>query len=87
VLLAIGEGGLPLALGILVVVVLANAVVESLVTPLAVGATLNLHPLVVLVVTILGGVFAGFVGITLAAPVTAISVEVVAKLRAAGAFD
>jgi putative heme transporter len=87
VLLAIGEGGVPLALGILAFVILANAVVENLVTPLAVGSRLNLHPLVILVVTILGGLVAGFVGITLAAPVTAIAVEVVAKLRAAGAFD
>ncbi len=87
VLLAIGEGGVPLGLGILAFVILANAVVESLVTPLAIGSSLNLHPLVILVVTLLGGVVAGFVGITLAAPLTAIGVQVVAKLRAAGAFD
>ena len=87
VLLALGEGGIPLALGILLLVIFANAVIENLVTPLAVGATLRLHPLVILVVTILGGVVAGFVGVTLAAPLTAIGIEVVAKLREAGAFD
>jgi putative heme transporter len=87
VLLAIGEGGVPLALGILAFVILANAVVENLVTPLAVGSTLNLHPLVILVVTILGGLVAGFVGITLAAPLTAIAVQIVGRLRAAGVFD
>jgi predicted PurR-regulated permease PerM len=87
VLLALGEGGIPLALGILALVIFANAVIENLVTPFAVGASLKLHPLVILVVTILGGVVAGFVGITLAAPMTAIGVEVVARLREAGAFD
>jgi predicted PurR-regulated permease PerM len=68
-------------------VVLANAVIENLVTPFAVGSRLQLHPLVILVATILGGIVAGFVGIILAAPVTAIGVQVVAKLRRAGAFD
>jgi len=87
VLLALGEGGLSSALGILAVVVFANVVVENLVTPFAVGATLRLHPLVVLVVTIVGGIVAGFVGITLAAPATAIGVQVVGRLRAAGVFD
>jgi putative heme transporter len=87
VLLALGEGGIPLAVGILILVIFANAVIENLVTPFAVGSSLKLHPLVILVVTILGGVVAGFVGVTLAAPVTAIGIEVVAKLREAGAFD
>jgi predicted PurR-regulated permease PerM len=87
VLLALGEGGIPLAIGVLLLVIFANAVIENLVTPLAVGSSLKLHPLVILVVTILGGVVAGFVGVTLAAPVTAIGVEVVGRLREAGAFD
>jgi putative heme transporter len=87
VLLALGEGGIPLAIGVLLLVIFANAVIENLVTPLAVGSSLKLHPLVILVVTILGGVVAGFVGVTLAAPVTAIGVEVVGRLRKAGAFD
>jgi putative heme transporter len=87
VLLAMGEGGFSQALGMLVIVILANAVVENLVTPFAVGATLRIHPLVILVVTILGGIVAGFVGTTLAAPLTAIGVDVVGKLRAAGVFD
>jgi predicted PurR-regulated permease PerM len=86
-LLALGEGGIPLAVGILAFVVLANAVIENLVTPFAIGSSLQLHPLVILVVTILGGIVAGFVGIILAAPVTAIGVQVVARLRAAGAFE
>ena len=87
VLLAVGEGGFPQAIGMLLIVIVANAVVENLVTPFAVGATLKIHPLVILVVTILGGIVAGFVGTTLAAPLTAIGVEVVGKLRAAGVFD
>jgi predicted PurR-regulated permease PerM len=87
VLVALGEGGLSQAVGILIVVIFANAVVENLVTPLAVGATLHIHPLVILVVTILGGIVAGFVGTTLAAPLTAIGVQVVGRLRAAGVFS
>lgn len=87
VLLALGSGGFSDALLVLAVVVIANAVVESLVTPFAVGAELRLHPLVVLVVTILGGMVAGLIGVTLAAPATSIAVEVVGKLRAAGVFD
>ncbi len=87
VLLALGSGGISDALLVLGVVILANAVVESLVTPLAVGVELRLHPLVVLLVTILGGMVAGLIGVTLAAPVTSIAVEIVGKLRAAGVFD
>lgn len=87
VLLALGSGGVPSALAVLAVVVLANAVVETLVTPLAIGGQLRLHPLVVLIVTILGGIVAGLIGVTLAAPATAVAVDIVGKLRAAGVFD
>ena len=51
-----------------VVALLANSVLQQLIQPFVMGATLCLNPLVVLVVTIGAGALFGMVGLTLAAP-------------------
>jgi predicted PurR-regulated permease PerM len=45
-----------------------------------------MHPLAILIATLLGGLLAGMVGLILAAPVTAIVVHVYHELGSAGFF-
>jgi putative heme transporter len=84
VLIALGAGGQSTAIWMLLIVVLANTVLQNLVSPFAYGAALQISPLVVLLATLLGGALAGVVGLALATPVTAIvarSIELLTKSR------
>jgi putative heme transporter len=84
VILALGDGGLPLALAMLAVVILAQSTLQNLLEPFAYGRALALHPLVVLLVTTAGTILFGILGATLAAPVTAVALRVWGLLREAG---
>ena len=68
VIIALGDGGLSKAAIMLVIVLAANLVLENFVEPKVMGRTLDIHPLVVLVVTALGGLLGGIVGLILAVP-------------------
>ena len=70
VILALGAQGTSTALVMLVIVLLANGALQNIVQPIAFGATLDLNPLLVLVVTIAAGSLFGMVGLVLAAPLT-----------------
>jgi predicted PurR-regulated permease PerM len=85
VLIALSAGSTSDAVIIGVVVLLANGVLQQMIQPFVMGATLSLNPLVVLVVTIGAGTLFGMVGLTLAAPLTSAAVHIVAELRARGA--
>ena len=94
VLLALGAEGTSTALIMLVIVILANGMLQNIVQPIAFGATLNLSPLLILIVTIAGGCLFGMVGLILAAPLTSAVVHIaedLARMRgapsAAGAAD
>jgi predicted PurR-regulated permease PerM len=50
------------------------------------GRTLDIHPLVVLIVTAFGGFLAGIVGLILAVPFTVIAGNAVGRLRSRGFF-
>lgn len=84
VILALGDGGLPLALAMLAVVILAQSTLQNLLEPFAFGRALGLHALVVLLVTTAGTILFGILGATLAAPVTAVAIRVWALLKEAG---
>ena len=71
----------------LVVVLAANLVLENFVEPKVMGRTLDIHPLVVLVVTALGGLLGGIVGLILAVPATVIAGNAIARLRSRGFFE
>ena len=86
VIVALGDGGLDVAIVMLVVVVAANLLLENFVEPKVMGRTLDIHPLVVLVVTALGGFLAGIVGLILAVPFTVIAAKAIGLLRAKGFF-
>ncbi len=86
VIVALGEGGLDTAAVMLVVVVAANLLLENFVEPKVMGRSLDVHPLVVLVVTALGGLLGGIVGLILAVPFFVIARDAISRLRAAGFF-
>jgi predicted PurR-regulated permease PerM len=85
VLIALGGAGTDAAIGMAVVQLLANGLLQQLVQPIAYGAALGIHPLAVLVVTIAGGSLFGAVGLILAAPLTAAITRITADLSAARA--
>ncbi len=76
VLIALGSEGSTTALVMLVIVVLANGMLQQVVQPIAFGATLDLNPLAVLIVTIAAGSLFGMVGLIVAAPLTSAAVHV-----------
>ena len=86
VMVALGDGGLDVAAVMLVVVVAANLLLENFVEPRVMGRTLDIHPLLVLVVTALGGFLFGIVGLILAVPFTVIAGDAVGRLRSRGFF-
>jgi predicted PurR-regulated permease PerM len=87
VLVALGGAGTDAAIGMIVVQLLANSVLQQLVQPIAMGAALGIHPLAVLIVTIAGGALFGAVGLILAAPVTSAMTRISADLSRARAEE
>ena len=85
VVIALGAKGTAIALAMLVVVILANGLLQNLVQPFAMGSALDLNPLVVLVVTIAAGCVLGMVGLILAAPLTSAAVHITRDLARARA--
>jgi predicted PurR-regulated permease PerM len=83
VVVALGANGTAVAVGMLVVVLLANGLLQNLVQPFAMGAALNLNPLVVLVVTIAAGCLFGGLGLVLAAPLASAAVHITRDLAQA----
>jgi predicted PurR-regulated permease PerM len=80
VLIALGGAGTDAAIGMIVVQLLANGILQQMVQPIAYGATLGIHPLAVLIVTIAGGALFGAVGLILAAPLTSAATKIAADL-------
>ena len=87
VLVALGGAGTDAAVGMIVVQLLANGVLQQLVQPLAMGAALGIHPLAVLIVTIAGGCLFGTVGLVLSAPVVSAATRISADLARARAAE
>ena len=87
VLLALGTKGTTTALIMLVIVILANGMLQNVVQPIAFGATLKLNPLLVLVVTISAGALFGILGMIIAAPLTSAAFHIAADLSRAQAVS
>jgi len=85
VVIALGANGPTTALIMLLIVLLANGLLQNLLQPVAMGAALDLHPLVVLVVTIASGCIFGTLGLILAAPLLSAAVHVTRDLSRARA--
>jgi len=80
VLLALGGAGTDAAIGMIIIQLLANGILQQMVQPIAFGAALGIHPLAVLIVTIAGGALFGAVGLILAAPLTSAATKIAADL-------
>jgi putative heme transporter len=88
VVIALGAKGTTVALVMLLIVLLANGLLQNVVQPFAMGSALDLHPLVVLVITIGAGCIFGMLGLILAAPLASAAVHIMrdlARARAAAA--
>src|SRR5262249_33117080 len=83
VVVALGAKGATTALIMLLIVILANGLLQNLVQPFAMGAALDLHPLVVLVATIASGCIFGTLGLILAAPLLSAAVHIQRELSRA----
>jgi len=81
VVLALGANGAATAGIMLVIVLLANGLLQNIVQPIAMGATLRMNPLLILVVTISAGAFFGTAGLILAAPLTAAAIHISGDLE------
>jgi putative heme transporter len=92
VILTLSSQGTEEAAIMLVIVLLANGLLQNVVQPIAFGATLDLNPLVVLIVTIGAGALFGMLGLVLAAPLASAALHIsrdltAAKLAEAAAAD
>jgi len=90
VVIALGAEGTTTALVMLLVVILANGLLQNLVQPFAMGSALDLHPLAVLVLTIGAGCVFGMLGLVLAAPIASAAVHIttdLARVRASASLD
>ncbi|MGB3485425.1 MAG: AI-2E family transporter [Mycobacterium sp.] len=81
VLIAFGSGGPTAALILGLTFMISNGTVQSAVSSWALGSSLRLHPVAVLLATMIGGVAAGLLGMVLGAPVLAAVVKSATALR------
>lgn len=87
VLIAFGSGGASAAAIIALTFVISNGTIQSAVSSWALGSALRIHPLVVLLSTLIGGTVAGLLGMILAPPLVAAttrSIQVVRERKTAG---
>jgi putative heme transporter len=68
----------------LIMVLGANLVLETFVEPKVMSHSLDIHPLVVLIVTALGGLLGGMVGLILAVPTCVIASDAISRFRSRG---
>ena len=87
VVLALASQGTTTAVIMLIIVILANGMLQNIVQPIAFGATLDLNPLAVLIVTISAGAIFGMVGMILAAPLTSAALHISRDLARAKAAE
>lgn len=83
VLIALGTQGPEAAMAMLVIVLISQNLVQMPIQAWAMGDALDLHPIVVLVSTMIGSIFGGLLGGMIGAPLTAIGVQVVGRVNRA----
>ena len=86
-LIALGESGVAAALIMIVVSLAANLILENFVEPKVMSRSVDLHPIVVLVVIALGGMLGGIVGLLVAVPAAAVARSAFLQLRSSGYVD
>ena len=81
VLIALGSSGMEDALIMLAAILVVQMVVQPLLQNQMTASELDLNPVVSFGSTIVGGVFAGVLGATLSAPVVAMIIKIVGRVR------
>lgn len=81
-LIALGSGGLGAAVAVLVVILVAQNIIQTIAQNKFASERMSLHPLAGLLATILGGTFFGLLGGVLGAPLVAIAVRAQARISA-----
>lgn len=81
VLIAFGSTGPSAALILGITFIISNGTLQSAVSSWALGSSLKLHPVAVLLATMIGGTVAGLLGMVLGPPVLAVVVKSTAAIR------
>nr|NLI50400.1 AI-2E family transporter [Propionibacterium sp.] len=81
VLIAFGSGGASTAAIIGITFVISNGTIQSAVSSWALGSALRIHPMVVLLATLIGGTVLGLMGMVLAPPLAAASAQSLSVIR------
>jgi predicted PurR-regulated permease PerM len=81
VLIAFGSGGTTAAAIVGITFLFSNGAIQSAVSSWALGSALRIHPLVVLLSTLIGGTVAGVLGMILAPPLVAAITKSIAVVR------
>ena len=81
VLIAFGSGGGTAAAIVGITFLFSNGAIQSAVSSWALGSALRIHPLVVLLSTLIGGTVAGVLGMILAPPLVAAITKSLAVVR------
>jgi predicted PurR-regulated permease PerM len=81
VIIAFGSGGADTALIVLIAVIISNGGIQTALNSWALGTSLRLHPLAVLLATTVGGAIAGVMGMILGAPILALAVHTTQRIR------
>ena len=81
VLIAFGSGGASAAAIIGVTFLISNGTIQSAVSSWALGSSLRIHPVIVLLATLIGGTVAGILGMVLAPPLVAAAVRSLALVK------
>lgn len=81
VLIAFSSGGATAALIVALSLLVSNGTVQSAVSSLALGSSLKIHPVAVLLATLVGGTIAGILGMILGAPLVAATKRSLEALR------
>ena len=81
VLIALAARGLVGGIVMLVLAIIIHTVLQNPVQAIAYGKTLKMHPLLALLVTLIGAVFGGIFGAILAVPITAVILKVSRMLK------
>ncbi|MGO2062732.1 AI-2E family transporter [Leucobacter sp. UCMA 4100] len=81
VLIAFGYGGAPAALIVGIGLLISNGPIQNAVNAYVLGSSLKIHPVMVLLSTIVGGVVAGVIGMVLGPPLVAAVQRALAAVR------
>lgn len=81
VLIAFGSGGPMVALIIALALLVSNGTIQNFVSSWALGSSLRMHPVAVVLATLIGGTIAGLLGMVLGPPLLAVTTRTVGAVR------